>query len=567
MAFSFWAFFQDYGTGGLSSAGWIRPGHVDGGTLTWDHDAIIFPDNVWTYRPDYTGTGCLRIDPLDSRYIWAAACVGNGEVLFTRCYVYDSLAETWSDALLDLAFVGPSTPCVVDICFDVDGTCFLAVGGNGAHGLAGGVGEGGVYKSEARGTFVSAGSGHQYSFNSGNTNNPQSLTALDLVPTTESGTRVLYTAHTLTRENSFVPTGYVTSASPDDGTSWSEPTSYYNGNQFRIECLAVLRVIPGEEDLWYVADNSGTGAYSTSNLSARIHGSLAFGPTGGYGGGIFTSGSIAYPFADPDFGVAFPTSISTTLTMYSTSDGGGSWNGYSLGLEHAGFAYRGGRAAATGDLAAGVTLDNPSHNSELVFTEDHGATWSVVLAEETAIGLSIDFGTYTPPAPRTELEVLTFRDSRMFYGVTRFYVTGRSDTEIRDNATALASLFEVLSNGHFTGATGPYTTSPVLPTRGTDTLYQNIEERIRLCWQTADGITIAVEVPCCASETFLDDQESPSILNPALAAAAAGAITYGLSTRGGLVAATFTGAGRVMRGIRQRADISTLDPSETGTGE
>jgi hypothetical protein len=80
-----WAFFQEYGTGGLSSAGWIRPGSVVGSVFTWLHEAIPFPANVWTYRPDYTGTGYIVVDPLDPDFIWVAACTGDGATLFTRC--------------------------------------------------------------------------------------------------------------------------------------------------------------------------------------------------------------------------------------------------------------------------------------------------------------------------------------------------------------------------------------------------------------------------------------------------------------------------------------------------
>jgi hypothetical protein len=563
-----WAFFQEYGTGGLSSAGWIRPGSVVGSVFAWLHDAIPFPVNVWTYRPDYTGTGYIVVDPLDPDYVWVAACVDTGGInLFTRCYTYRYSTDTWT-LLLDVPFVGPSTPLIVDMCFDTDGTAFLAVGGNGAYGLGGGVGEGGIYKSVARGAFTGIGSGHEHGYNSGNINGPASLTALDIAPTTEEGSRVLYTAHTLTRLNGLQPTGWVTSSSADDGASWHDPVPTYNGNQFRLECLTVLRLVAIGGGLWYVADNSGTGAYSTANLSARIDGTPSNGPTGSYGGGIADSGSIAYPFSsDPTKGVAFPTAFATTLVLYSTVDEGGSWVAHSQGLEHAPFGYRGGRTLDGTLTAAGVSQDNASHLSEIWWTEDGGLTWHSATAEENAIGLSWAFGPFNPSPSQVWLEVLTFRDSRMFAGQTRYYVGGVDETEARGNALAIAALLTPLSNGQWTGASGPYNTPPLAPTQGADALYQNIEEVIRLTWITADGVAIYVEVPCPKSALFLDDQESLALLNPAIAAVSTGVLSYKLCTRGGALAVSFIGATRIMRGFRATQTMRTLDPSETSTGE
>jgi hypothetical protein len=391
---------------------------------------------------------------------------------------------------------------------------------------------------------------------------------MDIAPTTEEGTRILYTAHSLTRLNGLQPTGWVTSSSADDGASWHDPVPTYNGNQFRIEVLTLMRLWGGGGGLWYVSDNSGTGAYSTANLSARIDGTPGGGPTGSYGGGIFDSGSIAFPFtADPTKGVAFPTRFATTLNLYESSDGGATWNSHTQGLEHAGFWYRGGRTQRGSLAAAGISLNNPSHNSEIWWTEDAGATWHSALAEETAIGLSLDFGDFTPAAPRVNLETLTFRDARMFVGQSRFYIAANSDLEAHDNAENLADLLDVLSNGLLTGTVGPYSSPPVAPGPGVSDVYQNIETVIRLTWITADGVAIGIDVPAPLTELFIDDQESYVLLSPFIADVAAGAITYKLCTRGGQLAVSFIGATRIMRGFRSTQSIRTLDPSETSTGE
>jgi len=562
----FWAFFQEYGTGGLASAGWIRHGTLEGSAFAWDGDQIPFPDLVWAYIPDGSFTGYLAVDPSDPNFLWVAATVQEGDDLFSRCYVYDIDEDTWTN-VLDVAFIGDSTPFCVDMAFDPDGTTFMAIGGNGALGRPGAVGEGGVYKSVDRGAFSFAGSGHENAYRSGNINDVKSLTALDLIPDTGDG-RVLYTAHTLTRVNIFQTTGWVTSSSTDDGGTWDDPSLEYNGNQFQLECLTVMRVNVGETGFWYCADHSGTGAYSTANLTAVMGGSPGNGPTGGYGGGVFSSGAICYPFpADGSKAVGFPTQVASS-DLYNSDDAGANWAGTARSSGNQGaFTYRGGRTSRDSAYAAGVSLANATHDSQIWWTDDYGETWNFDLAEEDAHGLSLDFGPSTPPPPNPiGLEVLTFYDSRNYTGFTRFYTTDSNEDDLLTNAQQLSSLFSVLSNGHFTQAVGPWTTSPVLPTTGSSTIYENIETRIRLVWATEDGIAIAVEVPCPKSELFLEDQETPSLLSEALTDAAAGGITYKLCTRGGKVATQFMGAGRVMRGLRSQLNVGILDPNETGSG-
>jgi len=564
---SIWGLFQNYNTGFFSSNAWIRPGHFSGSSFAWDHDPILVPEQFTAYYPDPVFTGHLSVDPYNDRWIWVYGVTNISGHFHARVWVYDRILEIWHD-LFDVDGGTTDFPICVDMAFDVDDTMFMAIGNAGATGLGAGVPTGqGVYMCHARGAFTAAGSGHEHGFNSGNVNNPHTLTALDLAPTTEEGGRILYTAHSLTRINGLQATGWVTSSSADDGATWHDPVPTYNGNQFRIEVLTVMRLWSGGGGLWYCSDNSGTGAYSTSNLSATIAGTPADGPTGGYGAGIFDSGSIAFPFADGTHAVAFPTQIATTLNLYGSADGGATWTGHTQGLEHKGFWYRGGRAARTGLDAAGVSRDNPSHNSEIWWTEDGGTTWHGALAEETAIGLSLDFGEFVPAPATVYLETLTFRDARMFVGQSRYYIAGATETEAHDNAEGLANLLDVLSNGLMTGTVGPYSSPPVAPGPGVPEVYQNIETVIRLTWITADGVAIGIDVPAPLSELFIDDQESYVLLSPFITDVAAGAITYKLCTRGGQLAVSFVGATRVMRGFRSTQSIRTLDPSETSTAE
>lgn len=564
---SFWALFQTWGTGGLASAGWIRNGSVETGSLVWLTDRIFTPSNVWAYIPDSAYTGYIAVDPLDDTKVWVAYLENNSGVFHNRVFLYDSVADTWT-SLMNTALIGPTAPFCVDMAFDVDGTAFFAMGGNGARGDPGAVGEGGVYRSLARAAFTYQGSGFDHGPNSGNINHPISLTGLDVIPTTDEGSRIVVVSHTLARTGDSQTTGWVTSSSSDDGGTWHDPASTYNGNQFQLEAFAMVRVGGDTGGLFYAADHSGTGAYSTSFLSSTIGGDTVDGPSGVYGDGIEDSGSVAHTFkSDVDKAVAYPTNFATTLFLYNSTSGGATWGRQSQGLEHAAFAYRGARTSRQTLLTAGVTVGNAGHRSELFWSEDAGATWQNAIAEEEAIGLSLDFGTAIITNPQVYYETLTFRDARNFVGQSRYYVLAGSADEARTNAENIADLLDVLSNGLLTGSVGPYSTPPIAPGPGVAAVYQNAETVIRLTWITTEGIAIGVDVPCPLTELFLDDQESLSLLNPLITDVAAGALTYKLCTRGGLVAFAFVGASRIMRGFKSTQSIRTLDPTETFTGE
>jgi len=192
----------------------------------------------------------------------------------------------------------------------------------------------------------------------------------------------------------------------------------------------------------------------------------------------------------------------------------------------------------------------------------------MAVAEENAIGLSLDFGPpVAPPTAKVALETMTFRDSRMFVGQTRFYVAGDDDDELRANALAIADALQLLSSGAWTGAMGPYTTGTGAPSVGSDALYRNAEMVLRLVFVTYDGVSIIVEIPCPIKELFFDDQETTSDLNPDYIAAVTACFENKLCTRGGQLAYIFGGASRIMRGFRSTETIRTLDPNETNTAE
>lgn len=562
MASDFWAFFRQHNVPAATSA-WIRKGHFAGAAWGWDTAPIPFPDAAQAYG-SYAHFGYLKVDPADTSLLWVGTFCLVAGVLRLRFYLYDTVANTWT-LKLNLPYVSGPAIWVCDMAFTETGGqhhAFCAVATDGAIGGAGTSPGQGIYESVNYGAFAFVGSGvnpsHHYS--GANVNAPMSLTALAARGDT------LYAAHNVT-EVFAGSTVWVTATSIDGGVTWDETVfDVFSGNRFMLEAFTVLLPIPGTSGMWYVASHSPTGAAFPAS-EGRVPWTPGAG-WAGFGNPTPASGSLAFVFpSEPARGVAFPTQGPGSDQLAYSTDTGVNWTTATT-VAGSRFWYRAGRPSEVSLDAAGVTLYAGSSGSYLWWTEDGGETWHSDIVEATADGLSLDMGTFTPPpVPRVNLEVLTFRDSRMFVGHTRFYIKADSDEEAHDNAYGMANALQLLTDGAWTSATGPFTTPADAPSIGSDAIYRNIETVIRLTWITADGVAIGVDVPAPATALFLDDQESMSLLNPDLADAAAAGITYKLATRGGQLAVSFVGATRIMRGFRSTQSIRTLDPGETNPSE
>lgn len=568
----FWALFR--GDGGPSATpGWIRKGHFTGGTFGWDSPQIPTPDTLWAYTPDRHWSGFLACDPYDSDFVWVSYFAGPVETLTMRTYLYSVSSNTWT-LKQNVAFGGGASDFCGDMAFDqADGHIYvyMIVSSNGALGLGGIDTAQGVYRSVDRGNFTYQGSGvdasHHYT--NGNINHPQSLTALTLIPAAGETGRQLWVSHNSTWTGSGAV--WVTAVSGDEGVSWSEnPINHWPGNQFMSESYGVLRYTPTGGvggDGWYAASNAPTGPIGADaegkwyyDLSSATWGGTAGSPT-------HNNASLPMPFlSDPSKGVAWP--VSTGFDPAYTNDGGGSWHVVARPVGHQpGFWYRAGRTKVDELVAAGVSLADPDHFSELWWSEDAGVTWNFALVESGADGVGFDFTPFVPPVAAVWPQVFTWADSRGFTGDTTFFVTGTDQIDAGIHAHNILDLIEPMTTARFLGARGAYNTSPVNEFPGTDGQYNNIEQRLSLVFQTGERNPIALTLPCPAKQLFLDDQQSLDLLNPSLAAAIAGIPGERLCNRGGQEAVEFAGGTRYSEPTRRKSNIRIKNPDETGPGE
>lgn len=556
-----WGFFMEPGTGGYYGDAWIRNGRVKGNSFAWNTDPIAFPEQVWRYEPAPFQAGYIAADPRDDDLLWVSAFVtADGSTFHVVIYTYVISTDTWT-RLLNETMGGDGAIWVCDMAFDADGATFACIAGGGALG-GGDVGTPqGVYLSQDAAEFGYQGAGKDGPYWEGNINKPKSLTAMTIIPAADPTGRRIFVAHNQTGTTQF--TRHVVSVSDDDGVTWDDQSNW-PGSQFSLECLTVLRYLPGQEhDGWYASDHGGVGAYSIGEQTFTNVYNLTDDTWDGNGGVTDDSGVMMYPFAaDPSRAVAFGTRGDTKL--YHSTDGGASWNSYERALGHRqSFNYRGARTHPFNFYAAGVTLPTAADASDIWWTPDGGDHWYSAEAEASGVGLSLDFAQSLEPDEGIYEEVLSWRDARLFVGRSRFYVHGDTPAEALDNAQAFAGLLAVLTTAEFTQAVGPWTTAPVAPVAGSNDQYNNIETIAQFAWDTAEGQRIIVELPCPPSGMWYSDQESWSLLSGEVADLAAGALTYRLCTKGGISATQFIGARRIMRGFRGSETIRTLSPDET----
>lgn len=431
----------------------------------------------------------------------------------------------------------------------------------------------GVWVSDGASNFFAVGIGHEWSYSGANINHPNSLTDLYVVEAGEDiEDDILATGHTVTRASPFAPNTWpfwsVSSATVGVGGDWKD-NPHATGLNFSGGWQTALNRLTTDPttaaDGWLVTNGGGAGPRSFFQQNFGVPNNPVALSTG-TPGGSYRSNARCIVF--PDVGnilLAFGEGDTGELVIDRYSPVDGTLVNVFTDVDIAAAPSTAIYVSVTGGIAACLT-DQHSGAGCFAWSFDYGSTWTTELLDGYA-GMALDAGPTDPSvtAPVYE-ETLIFQDSRGFDGQTRFCIAADTSTEARDQALLVTSLLVALSNGHFVSATGPYTTSPVLPIRGADFTYQNIETVIRLVWTTEDGIAIPVEVPCPTSDLFLDDQETVAILSTALIDAAAGALENYLCTRGGKLATQWMGASRIMRGLRRRLTVGNLDPNETGTG-
>jgi hypothetical protein len=165
-------------------------------------------------------------------------------------------------------------------------------------------------------------------------------------------------------------------------------------------------------------------------------------------------------------------------------------------------------------------------------------------------------------------QTASFRDAKGQTATVKFFVHAADEptalTDAQAIVTALADA--ALTNAALQNAKGAYTTQPTVNTYGTNAVYETIEDKAMLTFETASGAIHRYQVPAPVAAIFLADDETVDPANAKVTALTAAMIGKACSEDGVLIA-SYIGGIRIRKKLKRKFNIFTLNPAETGPGE
>jgi hypothetical protein len=164
-------------------------------------------------------------------------------------------------------------------------------------------------------------------------------------------------------------------------------------------------------------------------------------------------------------------------------------------------------------------------------------------------------------------ETVSYRDAKGQTAKTSFFVVAATPAAALTAASTVVPLITALTNAALQNAKGAYTTSPTVNTYGTNAVYETIEDKAQLTFQTATGAIHRYQIPAPKAAIFLADDETVDPANTDVAALATAFVAEQVASRDGSLIASFIGGIRVRRKFQRKFNIFTRNPAETGPGE
>lgn len=164
-------------------------------------------------------------------------------------------------------------------------------------------------------------------------------------------------------------------------------------------------------------------------------------------------------------------------------------------------------------------------------------------------------------------ETVSYRDAKGQTAKTSFFVVAATPALALTAASTLVPLITALTNAALQNAKGAYTTSPTVNSYGTNAVYETIEDKAQLTFQTATGAIHRYQIPAPKAAIFMADDETVDPANADVLALAAAFVADQVASRDGSLIASFIGGIRVRRKFQRKFNIFTRNPAETGPGE
>jgi hypothetical protein len=170
-------------------------------------------------------------------------------------------------------------------------------------------------------------------------------------------------------------------------------------------------------------------------------------------------------------------------------------------------------------------------------------------------------------------QTFSFRDAKGQTSTIRMWIVNATDAGAHAAGLAVHNALDALTNAAPGPAKGAYNTAPAPNAYGTAAMYQNIENKALLTFQTATGAIHRYQLPAPILAMFEPDEETvkapdgggdaQQILLETLVTAMVGNV----ASRDGVLLASYIGGIFLTRRFKRRFDIFTKDPSLSGAGE
>jgi len=465
---------------------------------------------------------------------------------------------------------GHNQPSVVDVAFLPSGeTAYVLMGTPNAFGYS--FNQHLVPQDDQCGVWVyNSGSsmftcvGHQYGFNGGNINNPNSICAVAVRP---GDTPRVYIQHCPTYNS---VTGFEQVLDLSDGPSITSGGSDDHDITYYMYCnLGCLQYHAewSNPGCFVIMDTSGEGDYSLPNQTWLFSvdadlvdyyifpGSL--GVLSGAMGGLFFDGSDKGFISDSngDIHIYQLTNKGAGVTEKLSAVAGHTMlpRGYCIHdtLPFGAVGYTGGHAA----------------DGTLVWTDDGGETWGQYDVVGYGI-LGLDFGTFSPPVTSNIWpQSATFRDARGDIAVITCYLTAPDAPTALSYGEAIIGAIADLSNARLEAASGAWTLSPIIQLPGIDSTYNTVEVKGIFAFVDAASNILQIEIPSPKEEIFVSNGEEIDTSNAGVISSLAALLASNLCGRGGNEASSYLGGRREQSRRRRRQSVYALNPDLAGPAE
>lgn len=158
-----------------------------------------------------------------------------------------------------------------------------------------------------------------------------------------------------------------------------------------------------------------------------------------------------------------------------------------------------------------------------------------------------------------------YRDDKGQTGSVRMFIIADTQADAEPLASDIADAIDAMTNAHHDSSIGAFTSVAGDITRGTDALYERIEDKAVMEFRTTAGAVHKYQIPAPKGAIFMTDGETVDQTN-GLVTTFVTAMLAGAGSRDGVALGRFVGGvlGRVP--LRRKFSIETRNPSLTGPG-